>query len=67
MPATLAKNSSDTVIAELAQLSIQPARRKFLAKHKTLIRQEFVEQLAQLVESLDRLRQSVQRITKKEE
>ncbi len=49
MPATLAKNSSDTVIAELAQLSSQPARRKFLAKHKTLIRQEFVEQLAQLV------------------
>src|SRR5258708_15151516 len=49
MPATLAKNSSDTVIAELAQLASQHVRRKFLAKHKTLIRQEFVEQLAQLV------------------
>jgi len=49
MPATLAKNSSDTLMAELGQLSSQPARRKFLAKHKTLIRQEFVEQLAQLV------------------
>src|SRR5258708_26772792 len=49
MPEPLAKNSSDTVIAERAQLSSNPARRKFLAKHKTLIRQEFVEQLAQLV------------------
>src|SRR5260370_3805760 len=49
MPATLAKNSSDTVIADRAQLSSQADRRKFLAKHKTLIRQEFVEQLAQLV------------------
>ena len=49
MPATLSKNSSDTLIGELGQLSSQPARRKFLAKHKALIRQEFVERLAKLV------------------
>src|SRR5258708_13214858 len=49
MPATLAKNSSDTLMAELGQLASQHVRRKFLAKHKTLIRQEFVEQLAELV------------------
>jgi len=49
MPATLTKNSNDALIAELGQLSSQPSRRKFLAKHKTLIRQEFVERLAKLV------------------
>ncbi len=58
MPAALAKNSTDTLIAELGQLSSQPARRKFLAKHKTLIRQEFVEQLAQSV--VQRVRVSTQ-------
>src|SRR6266705_4119086 len=49
MPAALKRNSTDTLIAELAQLSSEGARRKFLAQHKTLIRQEIVEQLAQLV------------------
>src|SRR6266852_1245294 len=49
MPATLRKNSSDTLIAELGQLSSEPARRKFLAQHKTLIRPDVVEQLAKLV------------------
>jgi CHAT domain-containing protein/tetratricopeptide (TPR) repeat protein len=49
MPATLRKNSSDTLIAKLGQLSSEPARRKFLAQHKTLIRQDTVEQLAKLV------------------
>src|SRR5260370_20803051 len=33
----------------MGQLSSEPARRKFLTQHKTLIRQEIVEQLAQLV------------------
>ena len=49
MPATLRKNSNDTLMAELGQLSTEPARRKFLAQHKKLIRQEIVEQLSQLV------------------
>jgi CHAT domain-containing protein len=42
MPTTLRKNSNETLIAELGQLSGETARRK-------LIRQEIVEQLAQLV------------------
>jgi len=49
MPATLRKNSNDMLIAELGQLSSEPARRKFLAQHKELFRQEIVEQLSQLV------------------
>ena len=49
MPATLRKNSNDTLMAELGQLSSEPARRKFLAQHKKLFRQETVEQLSQLV------------------
>jgi CHAT domain-containing protein/tetratricopeptide (TPR) repeat protein len=49
MPATLRKSSSDTLIAKLGQLTGETPRRKFLAKHKGLIRQEIVEQLAQLV------------------
>jgi len=49
MPATLRKNSSNTLIAELGQLTSEPARRKFLAQHKTLIRPDIVAQLAKLV------------------
>src|ERR1700731_3037408 len=49
MPATLRKNSNDTLMAELGQLSSDAARRKFLTKHKKLIRQATIEQLAQLV------------------
>jgi CHAT domain-containing protein len=52
MPATLKKlkkMSVDLLIGELAQLSSEPARRKFLAEHKALIRQKTVEQLAELV------------------
>src|SRR3984893_436405 len=49
MPAPLRKNSNDTLMAELGQLSSEPARRKFLAQHKKLFRQETVEQLSQLV------------------
>src|SRR5439155_26958895 len=49
MPATLRKNSRDSLIAKLGQLSGDAARRGFFARHKTLIRKEVVEQLAQLV------------------
>src|SRR5437870_5410715 len=56
MPATLRKNSRDSLIAKLGQLSGDAARRGFFARHKTLIRKEVVEQLAQLV--LERVRVS---------
>lgn len=49
MPAILKNDSSEALIAELGQLSSEPARRKFLAKHRSLIRQDIVEQLAKLV------------------
>ena len=49
MPATLRKNSRDELILQLGQLSDDAARRRFLARHKTLIRKEVVESLAQSV------------------
>src|SRR5467141_1669549 len=49
MPATLRKISRETLINELGQLSSETARRKFLTKHKVLIRQSTIEDLAQLV------------------
>ncbi len=49
MPATLRKVSKQTLINELGQLSSESARREFLAKHKALIVQDTVENLAQLV------------------
>src|SRR5437899_12152582 len=49
MPATQKKNSTDSLIAKLGQLSSEPARRKFLGQHKALLRQDIVELLAQLV------------------
>jgi len=49
MPATLKKKSRDKLIRQLGQLSDDAARRKFLARHKTLIRKEVVESLAQSV------------------
>jgi CHAT domain-containing protein/tetratricopeptide (TPR) repeat protein len=58
MPATLKTDSSETLIAELGQLASEPARRKFLSQHKTLVRQETVEQLAKLV--VQRVRVSTQ-------
>jgi CHAT domain-containing protein/tetratricopeptide (TPR) repeat protein len=58
MPTSLRKNSSDTLIAELGQLSSEPARRKFLAQHKRLIRQDTVERIAQLV--VEKVRVSTQ-------
>ncbi|MGB7847660.1 MAG: CHAT domain-containing protein [Candidatus Acidiferrum sp.] len=58
MPATARKSSIDTLIGKLAQLSSEPARRKFLAQHKGLIRKEIVEQIARLV--VERVRVSTQ-------
>src|SRR5256885_16075885 len=49
MPATQKKTSTASLIAKLGQLSSEPARRKFLGKHKALLRQDIVERLAQLV------------------
>src|SRR6202158_1943150 len=48
MRATLKKNSSDSLIAELGHPPSEPPRRKFLSRHKSLIRQDTVEQLARL-------------------
>src|SRR3989441_6011349 len=49
MPATLRKISRETLINELGGLSSESLRRKFLAKHKALVRLGTVEDLAQLV------------------
>jgi CHAT domain-containing protein/tetratricopeptide (TPR) repeat protein len=52
MPATLKKLKKKSIamlIGELGQLTSEPARRKFVAEHRTLIRYKIVEQLAQLV------------------
>src|SRR5260370_5506911 len=58
MPVTLKKKSIDMLLDELGKLSSEPARRKFLAQHKNLIRQKTIEQLAQLV--VQRVRVSTQ-------
>jgi CHAT domain-containing protein len=58
MPAIIGKKSTDSLIAELGQLSSEAARRKFLARHKSLVRKDIVEQLAQLV--VQRVRVSTQ-------
>ena len=49
MPATLRKISRETLVNELGRLSSESLRRKFLAKHKALVRLGTVEDLAQLV------------------
>ena len=49
MPVALRKTSKQKLINELGQLSSASTRHKFLARHKALIRQDTVEQLAQLV------------------
>src|SRR5258707_3681740 len=58
MPAALRKISKQPLINELGQLSSDSVRRKFLASHKALIRQDTVEHLAQLV--VKRVRVSTQ-------
>src|SRR5260221_2222835 len=49
MPTAARKPPSEAKVAELGQISSQPARSKFLAKHKSFLRPEVVEQLAKLV------------------
>ena len=58
MPSTGNKSSSGELIAQLAQLSTEGDRRKFLARHRGILRKEFVEQLAELV--VERVRVSTQ-------
>jgi len=58
MPATRSKSATGEVITQLAQLSTEADRQKFLARHRGLIRKEFVEQLAELV--VERVRVSTQ-------
>jgi len=58
MPATRSKSSAGEWIAQLAQLSTEVDRRKFLARHRGIIRKEFVEQLAEQV--VERVRVSTQ-------
>jgi len=49
MPAALRKKSRENLIAKLGMLSSESARRTFLGRHKNLVRQEIVEELARLV------------------
>jgi len=49
MAPTLTADSTETLFAELGQLTSEPARRKFFAQHKELLRLETVDQLARLV------------------
>ena len=60
MPATRSSSGSLTgeLISQLAQLSTEADRRKFLARHRGLIRKEFVEHLAEQV--VERVRVSTQ-------
>src|SRR5258707_14324163 len=58
MPAARSKASADEWIAQLAQLSTEVERRKFLTRHRALIRKELVQQLAELV--VERVRVSTQ-------
>src|SRR6266704_680817 len=58
MPAARSKASAHEWIAQLAQLSSEAERRKFLTRHRALIRKELVQQLAELV--VERVRVSTQ-------
>src|SRR5215471_7912786 len=58
MPAVRKKSVPQEWIAQLALLSTEPDRLKFLATRHVLVRQEFVEHLAQLV--VERVRVSTQ-------
>jgi tetratricopeptide (TPR) repeat protein len=49
MPAAVEKKSLDQLIAEMGTISGDPARRQFLARHKSLIRAGVVDRLSQLV------------------
>ena len=49
MPATAQRNSRQELLSELGRLETEPLRRRFLSRHKTLLRPEVVKQLADLV------------------
>ena len=58
MPATRSKDSTGELIAQLAQLLTEVDRRKFLGRHRGIIRKQFVERLAEQV--VERVRVSTQ-------
>ena len=58
MPAARSKVSKHELIAQLAHLSTEADRRKFLARHRKLVDSESVEQLGELV--VERVRVSTQ-------
>jgi CHAT domain-containing protein/tetratricopeptide (TPR) repeat protein len=49
MPTAIKKISREELLLQLARLEDEPDRRKFLSRHKALIRSEVVKQLADLV------------------
>ena len=49
MPVMIKKASPEELFSQLAQIETEPARRKFLARHRTLVRSKVVERLARLV------------------
>jgi CHAT domain-containing protein/predicted negative regulator of RcsB-dependent stress response len=49
MPTLVKKVPPEELYSQLAQLDDEPARRKFLTRHRALVRSEVVERLAQLV------------------
>ena len=49
MSTTLKLTPPEELFSQLGQLQSEPARLKFLARHRTLVRVEVVERLAQLV------------------
>ena len=49
MPTMIKKAPLDELYSRLAQIVDEPARRKFLARHRGLVRREVVEHLARLV------------------
>src|SRR5271168_3089683 len=58
MSPALTADSTETLFAELSLLASEPARRKFISRHKELLRPEIVAQLARLV--VQKIRVSVQ-------
>ena len=49
MPVSESKRSLDKLISELAKIDTDVARRKFLTRHRSLLRSEVVGQLAPMV------------------
>lgn len=49
MPAAAKKNSREELLLQLGRIENEPDRRKYLSRHKALLRSEVVTQLAELV------------------